>query len=233
MALHWPVSYLGSLKLYKDKKGHIYEGIESFLSSSRYFQPPIPSKVSLFITILLQCLFFPWILWMISCNCYNPFHKLDYTLAYQMFTKCLDLTRIKFENWYIDVGLKFERIGHIITWCDQGYQYLVQHCLPSEDEDKVNTPASKKFLAITWYISSISQDFIIFQGKKNADKITYIQAYITEKSVSYQHHQAWLHIDNKKIGKNYQKSKENEHHCFQCTGSAEPAVENNFQIQCP
>lgn len=102
-------------------------------------------------------------------------------------TRILDMPSIRPHQWLIDVGLEFGVPGKVVTWRSTGHNALLQYLLPDIPNIARATKRSKMFYVDPQMLLKDVSGFRWTPGQ-NSDHITYIQAYTTEKSVSYQLH---------------------------------------------
>ncbi|KAI6124727.1 hypothetical protein EDD16DRAFT_1517369 [Pisolithus croceorrhizus] len=192
MASHWPASYDATLALYRDNKRWIHEGSldvpEMLLDrfGQAYFH-----RLGQLRPYFRDAYFVHELCGWKAATVHDPFSEVDCDMAWQEFTQFLAMDHIDPSCWFIDVTLKFGKENHVVTWHHDGHSTLLQHCLPLLEADAIDNlmecPSfyidhAMHLLDLTSFHSSPGP-----RGKD--DKVTYIQAYTTEKSTSYQIHQ--------------------------------------------
>ena len=107
--------------------------------------------------------------------------------ALEDLTRILDMDVIRPDQWLVDVGLQFGVSGQVLTWRSIGHNALLRHLFPDIPDIERATKRSK-----TFYVDPQMQmkDIAGFRWTPSqaSDWIIYLQAYTTEKSVSYQLH---------------------------------------------
>ncbi|EIW75347.1 hypothetical protein CONPUDRAFT_66042, partial [Coniophora puteana RWD-64-598 SS2] len=107
-------------------------------------------------------------------------------------TDCLRLEDLDTENdWQVDVGIEISSPDHVVTWREDSHSHILSDLLPSLSDERINRiMASRSFhedpVMQLGRVSGFRAD-IPFYGRRH--NISYIQAYTTEKALSYQLHQ--------------------------------------------
>ncbi|KAG8218047.1 hypothetical protein J3R82DRAFT_3387 [Butyriboletus roseoflavus] len=111
----------------------------------------------------------------------------EHVVALEDLTRVLDMEEINQEQWLIDVGLEFRVPGMVVTWRTLGHEALAHFLLPDLDDPGRALLRSKKY-----YVDHQMhfKDLAGFRWSPGAhsDIFHYIQAYTTEKAISYQLH---------------------------------------------
>ena len=192
MATHWPVSYSAALTLYCDLNSCIHP--DSF---------NIPADI----LDIFGCDYLRWLGEVRShfhdtyfvhelhgwkaATIHNPFDAGERATPLSEFTHDLHVDTLDADNWFVDIALEIGTPKDIFTWHTIGHKSLLQHCLPSQDKDAIDSLINKH---------AFNQDRMMhlldlsgfhcktaLQGWK--DKVKFIQAYTTEKTMAYQLHQ--------------------------------------------
>ena len=103
-------------------------------------------------------------------------------------TRVLDMPAINPDQWLIDIGLEFGAPHHVVTWRSLGHSALLRHLCPNiRNLDRVLERSKTFYIDHQMHL----KDFAGFRWTpgQNAPPIHYMQAYTTEKSVSYQLHE--------------------------------------------
>lgn len=117
---------------------------------------------------------------------HNPIYER--VNALEDLTRVLDMQSINQEQWLVDVGLEFGIPGKVVTWQTRGHQALIRFLLPELD-NVMEVLADKRhfFVDNQMHLKDVAGFRWTPHGR--SDTIHYIQAYTTEKAVSYQLHQ--------------------------------------------
>ena len=107
--------------------------------------------------------------------------------ALEDLTRVLHMEEINPEQWLIDVGLEFGVPGKVVTWRTLGHQALVRFLLPDLDNPGRALSRSKKYYVDHQMHLKDLAGFRWSPGT-HSELIHYIQAYTTEKAISYQLH---------------------------------------------
>jgi hypothetical protein len=103
-------------------------------------------------------------------------------------TRVLHMPSIQEHQWLVDVGLEFGRPGKVVTWRSTGHMAVVRHLLPDIPNLERTFHRSKAY-----YVDNQMhlKDVAGFRWtpNQNIESVTYVQAYTTEKCVSYQLHE--------------------------------------------
>lgn len=103
-------------------------------------------------------------------------------------TRVLNMQAIQEDQWLVDVGLEFGRPGKVVTWSSTGHLALVQHLLPDVPNLERKFNRSKNYhVDHQMHLKDVA-GFRWTPGQ-NIETISYVQAYTTEKCVSYQLHE--------------------------------------------
>ncbi|KAI5988910.1 hypothetical protein EDC04DRAFT_2588578 [Pisolithus marmoratus] len=192
MASHWPPSYSAAISLYCDKRGLIHEGSldvpahildifgQEYLQSLAALRPYF--RDAYFVHEFRG--------WKAS-SVHDPGDALDRQLALDKFTDVLCMDKVDVQHWYIDVGLEFGHDNHVVTWRATSHETLLAHCLPSVDQDDIDSIVNRT----TFHVDHMMhlKDLTGFRYapgiKGRTDGVHYVQAYTTEKTTSYQLHE--------------------------------------------
>ncbi|KAI5990556.1 hypothetical protein F5J12DRAFT_727576, partial [Pisolithus orientalis] len=107
---------------------------------------------------------------------HDPLDAQDQDLALQKFIDVLHMERIDPDSWYIDHAT--------------GHETVLNHCLPSLDQEVINPIVIKSPFHVDhmMHLKELA-GFQYAPGRKgHDDEVHYIQAYATEKTMSYQLH---------------------------------------------
>ncbi|KAG9308264.1 hypothetical protein JVU11DRAFT_12151 [Chiua virens] len=103
-------------------------------------------------------------------------------------TRVLDMDAINQDQWLIDIGIEFGVPDQVVTWRSLGHESLVHYLIPELEHPARALGRSKKY-----YIDNQMhlKDLAGFRWTpgSHSDTIHYVQAYTTEKAISYQLHQ--------------------------------------------
>jgi hypothetical protein len=108
-------------------------------------------------------------------------------VALEDLTRVLRMEEINPEQWLIDVGLEFGVPGMVVTWRTLGHEALVRFLLPNLDNPGRVVSRSKKYYVDPQMHLKDLAGFRWSPGT-HSELIHYIQAYTTEKTISYQLH---------------------------------------------
>lgn len=117
----------------------------------------------------------------------QPDNYYERVNALEDLTRVLHMPSIQHNQWLVDVGLEFGLPGKIVTWRSTSHHALVRHLLPDVPNLERTFDRSK-----TCFVDNQMhlKDFAGFRWtpSRNIETISYVQAYTTEKAVSYQLH---------------------------------------------
>ena len=120
---------------------------------------------------------------------HDPFDNQDRQAAMHKITDILALDQLDQSQWHIDIGLEFGIPDHVVTWSHAGHYTLLSHCLPSLDMDQIHHLMDKTAQIDHMMHLNDLTGFRCTPGHKGRDdQVSYIQAYSTEKAMSYQLH---------------------------------------------
>lgn len=191
MASHWPASYASALSLYRDGHGRIHQGsldVPAHILDT--FGKAYLRKLAQLRPYFRQAYFVHEFRGWKGATVHDPFHALDRQLALENLTNILRMDKIDPDFWFIDIGLEFGTPNHVVTWRDSGHENVLAHCLPSVEPNQINDIVDKS----TFYVDKMMhlKDLSGFRYapgiRGRADNVQYIQAYTTEKAMSYQLH---------------------------------------------
>lgn len=115
----------------------------------------------------------------------SPAHER--VVALEDLTRVLDMEAVNRNQWLIDIGLEFGVPGKVVTWRALGHEALIHFLLPDLDNPGTVISRSK-----TFYVDPQMhlQDIAGFRWSpgSRSNVFKYIQAYTTEKEISYQLH---------------------------------------------
>lgn len=203
MASHWPASYDSAIKLYRDGQGRIHEGsldvpahiLDNF---GRQYLARLRQLRPYFRDAYFVHEFRGWK----GATVHDPAHQIDRQLALQKLTDILRMDKIDQDQWFIDIGLEFGTRDHVVSWRHTSHETLLTHCLPSLPEDQINSIINKTTFLVdrAMHLNDLT-GFRYRPGNKGLqDGVDYIQAYTTEKAMSYQLHTGLFSpIDSKSL----------------------------------
>ena len=100
----------------------------------------------------------------------------------------LDMPSINQEQWLVDIGVEFGAAGQIVTWRTSGHEALIRYLLPGlENAGRVMARSKRYYVDNQMHLKDIA-GFRWTPGS-HSDTVHYVQAYTTEKAISYQLHQ--------------------------------------------
>ncbi|KAG2064238.1 hypothetical protein BDR04DRAFT_1035854, partial [Suillus decipiens] len=114
-------------------------------------------------------------------------NEVERHFAWQDMFEHVDVDTLDPQDWLVDVALTIGAEGHVVTWRESCHQELLSHLMPAAPPQKVSNLTKRKVkfhLDRTLQIKELSG----FRATTTdlADDISYVQAYCTEKNVSYQ-----------------------------------------------
>ncbi|TDL13403.1 hypothetical protein BD410DRAFT_735443 [Rickenella mellea] len=90
--------------------------------------------------------------------------------------------------WFVDVGIELYSPGHVVLWRRDSHFNLIQHFLGTDERTAArnSTPGTCYVVDTTAHITHLA-GFRLRPTKvgKFAHKVAYVQAYVTEKSLTY------------------------------------------------
>ncbi|KAG1765275.1 hypothetical protein EV702DRAFT_1182517 [Suillus placidus] len=108
--------------------------------------------------------------------------------ALQDMFEHVDVSSLDPQDWLVDVALTIGVEGHVVTWRESCHQELLSHLMPAAPPQKISSLTTRKnnkfHLDRTLQIKELAG----FRATTTdlADDVSYVQAYCTEKNVSYQ-----------------------------------------------
>lgn len=108
--------------------------------------------------------------------------------ALQDLLNVLDMDSVNEEQWLVDIGVEFGTPGHVVTWRTSGHDTLIQYLMPDLGHARAAMARSKRFYVDNQMHLKDIAGFRWTPGS-HSDIIHYVQAYTTEKAISYQLHQ--------------------------------------------
>lgn len=113
--------------------------------------------------------------------------------AYNDMLSFLDRGKLKLEEWWVDVGLEIFLRGHVVSWFRMGHSRVLRHALQdtvSQQQIDGLVENKRRFQVDRM---ALLGDVAGFRAKlpvtmQRASSMTYISAYCTEKTVTYQLH---------------------------------------------
>ncbi|KAG2062943.1 hypothetical protein BDR04DRAFT_1039491, partial [Suillus decipiens] len=122
---------------------------------------------------------------------HNPLNAEQRQLALDRAFHLFDMSRIRPEDWVVDVALEIQHKGHILQWLTKGHRRLLQFLLPSAPQDKIDsilTSQSQYHLDLSAQLEDVG-GFRAHPGSRGKDdNVHYINVYTTDKSATYQLH---------------------------------------------
>ncbi|KAI6013916.1 hypothetical protein EDC04DRAFT_2870718 [Pisolithus marmoratus] len=115
----------------------------------------------------------------------NP--PYEHVNALQDLTCVLHMPLINPEQWLVDVGLKFSSHGQIIRWQKNGHVVLICYLFPDLDSPAAVLQCSQKYY-VDYHMHLKDIAGFCWMPGRNSDILKYVQAYTTEKAISYQLH---------------------------------------------
>lgn len=111
----------------------------------------------------------------------------EHVNALEDLTRVLDLGSINQDQWLIDIGLEFGSPGKVVTWQTRGHRALIRYLLPDiENVEEALRNNRHYFVDNQMHLKDLAG--FRWSPHTHSDVIHYVQAYTTEKAVSYQLH---------------------------------------------
>ncbi|KAG1770786.1 hypothetical protein EV702DRAFT_1202257 [Suillus placidus] len=110
-------------------------------------------------------------------------------MAFQDMFEHVDVDNLNPREWLVDVALTIGVEEHVVTWRESCHQDLLRHLMPLACPRKVAvlTRNKKKFhFDRTLQIKELAGLRVTTANFTESDGVTYVQAYCTEKNVTYQ-----------------------------------------------
>ena len=190
MYTHWPASFASVMTLYQDQQGRIHEG-----------SLDIPSELLFhFAPAYLNCLAalrpYFWDAYFVhefhgwkGTTVHNPLDGDAREAALGKLTDILRMHLVDESQWHIEIRLEFGTPSHVITWSNEGHYTLLSHCLPSTPMHQIRHLINKTAdIDHMMHLGDLIGFQVLLGAKERADLVSYVQAYTTEKAVSYQLH---------------------------------------------
>ncbi|KAH0826436.1 hypothetical protein J3R83DRAFT_5418 [Lanmaoa asiatica] len=98
------------------------------------------------------------------------------------------MNAINQDQWLVDIGVEFSIPGKVVTWHSSGHHALVRYLLPDVQNPATILGQSKKYYVDNQMHLKDLTGFRWTPGS-HSDILHYVQAYTTEKAVSYELHQ--------------------------------------------
>ncbi|KAG1845759.1 hypothetical protein C8R48DRAFT_617015 [Suillus tomentosus] len=102
--------------------------------------------------------------------------------------KHVDVDSFDAEQWHVDVGLNISAPGHIVTWCESSHHKLLSHLMPAAMAQQISHLIKNKawfHLDCTLQIKEFAGFCVTTTHCVGTSSLSYVQAYCTEKNVSY------------------------------------------------
>ena len=185
---HWPVTYDAAVALYRDRHGHIRPGS---LDVPSHLLPDLArdflNRISALQPYFRDAYFGHELRGWKGATVHDPADEDDRQEGLADLTNLLDMDLINRQLWNVDVALEFGVPRHIVTWRADAHERIIRWILPDiQNIDRVTS--SKRF----YHDKAMHlQDIAGFRwapSQQQGHGVRYIQAYTTEKAVSYQHH---------------------------------------------
>jgi hypothetical protein len=95
------------------------------------------------------------------------------------------------DQWMFDIALEIRDPGRILQWLTAGHNAILCHLLPSASNEKVEQLIKSQNYKcdITAQLEAVGGFRAVPFIRENPDKISYINIYTTDKSVTYQYHE--------------------------------------------
>ena len=190
MYTHWPASFASAMTLYQDQQGRIHEGSLDIPSELLFrFAPAYLNRFAALKPYFQDAYFVHEFQGWKGATVHNPLDADDREAALAKLTDILQMHLLDESQWHIDIGLEFGAPGHVVTWSDGGHYTLLSHCLPSTPMHQIQHLISKTAdIDHMMHLGDLTGFHVSPGAKGRADLVSYVQAYTTEKAVSYQLH---------------------------------------------
>lgn len=114
----------------------------------------------------------------------------EHVSALRDLTDVLDMNRIRQDQWLVDVGLEFGLPGRVVTWRTLGHEALVSYLLPNhQNPGRALHHGRSKSYHVDHQMHLKDLAGFRWTPGSHSNVFRYIQAYTTEKAISYQLHQ--------------------------------------------
>ncbi|KAG2064536.1 hypothetical protein BDR04DRAFT_1035008, partial [Suillus decipiens] len=109
-------------------------------------------------------------------------------LAMEDLFEHVDVASLQADQWHVDVGLTISVPGHVVTWRESCHHELLSHLLPAVSAQRISRLINNK---TRFHLDRALQikEFAGFRATTThcpgASGLSYVQAYCTEKNVTY------------------------------------------------
>lgn len=192
MASHWPADYDSAIALYQTQNGQIRPGtcdipVHLLDSFAEQFLERLKNNLG---SDGRDAYFGHELRGLKGTTVHDPTDQSARERGFDQLTQCLDLDAIEQSEWHLDVALEFGYPDAVMLWKKDAHETLINRLLPNAQPQRLNNITDKR----CYYLDSVMQLKDLAGFRLDAthcgedDDILYIQAYHTEKSVSYQQH---------------------------------------------
>lgn len=190
MYTHWPASYASALTLYRDNHGQIHPGsLDIPAELLRIFGPQYLTRLAELKAYFRDAYFVHEFRGWKGVTVHDPHDEADRQAALDKMLRLLDRPNIRESDWHLDIGFEIGVQDSVVTWRHTGHHLLLAHCLPSVPEGDIETLLNRRTeIDHQMHLKDLT-GFRCQPGQKGRrDKVSYVQAYTTEKTMSYQLH---------------------------------------------
>lgn len=193
---HWPVSYAAALAQYRGDQGQLHLGtvdVPAYLLIR--FAERLREEFNNHQN-LKDALFVHEFRGVKSATVHDPSDADDVAHAYRELLEGVNVPRIDMSQWHLDVGLEIRHEGHVLQWRNNSHLHLLRHLLPSAPEIEIEAlhRSNRRFQLDTAAHMEELAGFRCAPGNTGKeDRVSYINVYTTDKSVSYQLHHGVFH----------------------------------------
>ncbi|KAG6370137.1 hypothetical protein JVT61DRAFT_12439 [Boletus reticuloceps] len=227
MYTHWPASYASALTLYRDSRGQIHPGSLDIPAELLFtFGPEYLTRLAELKPYFRDAYFVHEFRGWKGITVHDPYSGADRQAALDKMLHFLDWPRIQESDWHVDVGFEIGVPGSVVTWRHTGHRFLLAHCLPTLHEGDIEVLLNRKTeMDHQMHLKDLT-GFRCQPGRKGSrDKVSYIQAYTTEKTMSYQLHNGLfkpfdpvIALTNKNLEATAKKIEQMSKVLFACSG---------------
>jgi hypothetical protein len=127
-----------------------------------------------------------------SASHHDPGNPEERRRALDCVLHILDQSKLKQDDWLVDIGMEVRHPGHILQWLVKDHRQVLRFLLPSASIEQTNAVLASK----TQYHCDLSAQLTDLGGfraepssRGSKDHVSYINVYSTDKSGTYQLHQ--------------------------------------------
>lgn len=189
---HWPYSYANAYAQYRDKEGHFhFSSVDIPAHLSEAFGEQLLERVQRY-SWGRRAYFIHQLRGTKGYTTHDPRNEgeVDGAVEDLLTGVRADLLEQDPDSWFVDVAVEVHLAEHVLQWTTLGFNALLGHCLPEATSAQLDQAGRRIKMDMSAQIADLAGfRHETSQAVADLTGVHYINAYSTDKAVTYQLHE--------------------------------------------